>query len=84
MAKLTVNNLPEDVLGALKKLAVRHGQSTEAEVREMLAMAVKPAGCFRMGDALAELMRKISLTREDFEVLDQVKNIMPAEPLSFE
>lgn len=44
-----------------------HGRSTEAEVREILAVAVKPATRVRLGEALAALGRKIGLTNEDFE-----------------
>ena len=42
MAMLTVRNLPDDVHRALRVRAALHGHSTEAEVREILAVAVKP------------------------------------------
>ena len=42
MAMLTVRNLPEAVHRALRVRAAAHGHSTEAEVREILASAVKP------------------------------------------
>lgn len=80
MAMLTVRNLPEDVHRALRVQAAQHGQSTEAEVREILANAVKPEARVRMGDALAALGRKIGLTNEDFEIFDQVQDKKPAEP----
>lgn len=84
MAMLTVRNLPDDVHRALRVRAAQHGHSTEAEVREILAMAVKPEARVRVGDALSALGRKIGLTNEDFEVFDRVKDKMPAEPLRFE
>lgn len=84
MAMLTVRNLPDDVHRALRVRAAQHGRSTEAEVREILAFAVKPESRIRMGDALAELGRKIGLTNEDIEVFNQVRDKTPAEPLSFE
>ena len=84
MAILTVRNLPDDVHRALRSLAAQHGQSTEAEVREILAMAVKPEARVRMGDALAALGHKIGLTNEDFQTFAQVKDKKPAEPLKFE
>jgi len=84
MAMLTVRNLPDDVHRALRVRAAQHGHSTEAEVREILAIAVKPEARVRMGDALAALGRSISLINEDFEVLDQVRDKLPARPLSFE
>ena len=84
MAMLTVRNLPDDVHRALRVQAALHGRSTEAEVREILATAVKPEARVRMGDALAALGRKIGLTNEDFEVFDGVSDKTPAEPLRFE
>jgi plasmid stability protein len=84
MAMLTVRNLPDDVHRALRVLAALHGHSTEAEVREILAAAVKPETRLRLGDALADLGRKIGLTNEDFDVFNQVRDKTPAQPLSFE
>ena len=84
MAMLTVRNLPDDVHRALRVQAALHGRSTEAEVREILASAVKPEARVRLGEALAALGRKIGLTNEDFEVVNQVRNKTPAEPLRFE
>jgi plasmid stability protein len=84
MAMLTVRNLPDDVHRALRVQAALHGHSTEAEVREILASAVKPDSRVRVGDALAALGRKIGLTNEDFAVFDQVRDKAPAEPLRFE
>ena len=84
MAMLTVRNLPDDVHRALRMQAAQHGHSTEAEVREILATAVKPETRVRLGDALAALGRKIGLTNEDFEVFDRVSDKTPAVPLKFE
>jgi plasmid stability protein len=81
---LTVRNLPDDVHRALRVQAALHGRSTEAEVREILASAVKPEARMRVGDALAALGRKIGLKNEDFEVFDQVRDKTPAEPQRFE
>lgn len=84
MSMLTVRNLPEEVHRALRVRAALHGRSTEAEVREILAAAVKPASRLRMGDALAALGRDTELTNEDFEVFDRVRDREPAVPMSFE
>ncbi len=83
MAMLTVRNLPEDVHRALRLRAALNEHSTEAEVREILATAVKPKGRVRMGDVLAALGRSISLTNEDIEVFDQVRDKRPARPPRF-
>jgi plasmid stability protein len=84
MAMLTVRNLPDDVHRALRAQAALHGRSTEAEVRDILAVAVKPKARVRMGEALAELGRTLNLTNADFEVFEQVRDKTPAKPLGFE
>lgn len=84
MAMLTVRNLPDAVHRALRVRAAQHGHSTEAEVREILASAVKPETRVRLGEALAALGRKIGLTNEDVEVFNQVRDKTPAEPSKFE
>lgn len=84
MAMLTVRNLPDDVHRALRVQAAQHGRSTEAEVREILATAVKPETRVRLGEALAALSRKIGLTNKDFEVFDRASDKTPAVPLRFE
>ncbi|MBX4955907.1 FitA-like ribbon-helix-helix domain-containing protein [Rhizobium lentis] len=84
MAVLTVRNVPDEVHRALRVRAAMHGRSTEAEVREILESAVKPEQRIRMGDALAELGRQLGLTNDDLEVLDQLRERAPAEPLRFE
>lgn len=70
MAMLTVRNLPDDVHRALRVRAAQHGRSTEAEVREILAIAVKPETRVRLGEALAALGSKIGLTNDDLEVFN--------------
>ncbi len=84
MAILTVRNVPDDVHRALRVRAAQHGRSTEAEVREILAAAVKPEQRVRMGEALAAIGRKIGLTDEDFAVFESVRDKTPAKPLSFD
>ena len=84
MAILTVRNVPDEVHRALRLRAAEHGRSTEAEVREILESAVKSEKRIRMGDALAELGRRVGLTNDDFAVLVQVRDKVPAEPMRFE
>ncbi len=84
MAILTVRNVPDEVHRALRLRAAIHGRSTEAEVREILESAVKSEKRVRMGDALAELGRRVGLTNDDFAVLDQVRDKVSAEPMRFE
>ncbi|GMV69442.1 MAG: hypothetical protein AMXMBFR76_18810 [Pseudomonadota bacterium] len=84
MAILTVRNVPDDVHRALRVRAAQHGRSTEAEVREILAAAVKPSSRVRVGDALAAIGRKLGLTNDDFAVFENVRDNTPAKPLSFD
>ncbi len=84
MAVLTVRNLPDEVHRALRVRAAQHGRSTEAEVREILALAVKPDTRLQLGDALAAMSRQIGLSNKDFEIFDQVRQRSAAEPLRFE
>ena len=88
MTVLTVRNLPDEVHRALRVRAAGNGRSTEAEVRDILASAVKPENRVRMGDALAALGREIGLTNEDFSALEQARReagvTTPAEPLRFD
>lgn len=84
MAMLTVRNLPDDVHRALRAQAALHGRSTEAEVREILAVAVKPESRVRLGDALAALGLKVGLTNEDVDAINKGRDKTPAQALSFE
>ena len=84
MAMLTVRNLPDDVHRALRVQAALHGRSTEAEVREILAIAVKPESRVRMGEALAALSRNIGPTNDGFDIFDRVSDKTPAVPMGLE
>lgn len=84
MGMLTIRNVPDEVHRALRARAARNGRSTEAEVREILAVAVKPQGRVLPGEALAELGRSMGLTDEVFDVLDHVRTRSQPDPVSFE
>jgi plasmid stability protein len=84
MRSITVRNVPDEVHRALRVRAAMHGRSTEAEIRDILECAVKPEQRIRMGDALADLGRRLGLTNEDFAALEEVRDKTPAEPLRFE
>ena len=86
MAILTVRNVPDEVHRALRLRAAEHGRSTEAEVREILALAVKPAQRVRMGGAMVAIARDAGVTESDVSALraglDDVARRKPAEPMS--
>lgn len=84
MPAVTIRNLSEETHRALKVRAAGHGRSTEAEMRDILEAAVRPADRVRIGSALSALSRSAGLTNADFELLEQGGDKTPAEPLSFE
>lgn len=84
MAAVTIRNLPEATHRALKLRAAHHGRSTEAEIREILDAAVRPAVRVRLGSAIAEESRRLGLTNDDFAALEEMGDRQPANPMSFE
>lgn len=84
MGVLTVRNVPDDIHLALKARAARHGRSTEAEVRAILALAVKPEGRPRMGDLLWETGRQIDVTNDDVDAILASRDRTPGQPTTFE
>ena len=77
MPVVTVRNLPEATHRALKLRAVRHGRSTEAEIREILEDAVRPATRIKIGSELAAFGRR-------FGEIDIVRDPAPVDPARFE
>ena len=77
MVKLTVRNLPEEVHPALRVRATQQGRSVEAEVREILEMAVRPEGRVKLGSLLADIGRQARLSNEEFAVFEQVRSRAP-------
>ena len=84
MAMLTVRNIAEEVHGALRVRAAQHGQSMEAEVREILEAAISPTGRVRLGSLLADIGRLAKLSEKEFAVFEQVRDETLSRPLSFE
>lgn len=84
MSTITVRNLPEEVHRALRVRAAQHGRSTEAEIRDILASAVKPEGRVKLGSLLADVGRRAKLSDDEFTVFKQIRDKTPAKPASFE
>jgi plasmid stability protein len=84
MGVLTIRNVPDDIHLALKARAAQHGRSTEAEVRAILSLAVKPEGRVRMGDLLWETGRQITLGNDDVDAILANRDSTPAQPMTFE
>lgn len=85
MPSVTIRNVPEEVHRAIRVRAARHGRSTEAEIRDILAQAAKPEGRVKLGSFLASIGRKVGgLTDEEYAVLESVRAKAPARAASFE
>ena len=84
MPAVTIRNLSEATHRALKLRAAQHGRSTEAEMREILDAAARPETRLRLGSALSESSRRLGLTNQDIDALDQTRAKIPAKPMSFE
>lgn len=81
MAQVTVRNIPDAVHRALRARAVKHGRSTEAEIRAILAEAVDPADRPQLGDVLRRIGREARLDDDDVAVFDDVRDRSVAEPI---
>ena len=81
---LTVRNLSDEVHRALRVRAAQHGQSMEAEVREILESAIRPKGRVKLGSLLADVGRQTKLSDQEFAVFDLVRDKTPVRPVSFE
>ena len=77
MSAVTVRNLPEETHRALKLRAAQHGRSTEAEIRSILELAVKPKN--GMGSALVAIGRSLG----GFE-FDVQRDKTPVKPVNFD
>ena len=64
--------------------AASHGRSAEAEIRDILEKAAKPEGRVKLGSMLAAIGREAGLTDEEAASFDDIRNRIPAEPVSFE
>ncbi len=84
MPSITVRNIPDEIHRALKVLAAQHGRSAEAEVRDILANAVKPKRRKRLGSLLVDIGHQARLSDEDFVNIEQVRDKTPAKPTTFE
>ena len=79
MPAVTVRNLPEATHRALKLRAAQNGRSTEAEIREILEIAVRPTNRLKIGSELAALGRELGGVE-----LDITRDPTPAQPAEFD
>lgn len=79
MPVVTVRNLPPETHRALKVRAAQHGRSTEAEIREILEEAVRPAARVKIGSELAAFGQGLGGIDPEF-----LRDPAPIEPANFE
>ncbi len=84
MPAVTIRNLPEETHRALRVRAARHGRSTEAEIRDILECAVRPAGRVKLGSLLVQIGREAGVKDQDVDALQRLRDKTPAVPLPFE
>jgi plasmid stability protein len=79
MANVTIRNLPDDVHAALRVRAARHGRSTEAEIRAILAHSVHADAALKIGTELRRFGAELHGVELDIE-----REPTPIEPARFE
>lgn len=85
MTSITVRNVPDDVHRAIRVRAAMHGNSAEAEIRDILKQAAKPEGRLKLGSLLASIAQESGgLTDAEAERINQLRDKTPAEPMDFE
>ncbi|MEZ5823556.1 MAG: plasmid stability protein stbC [Geminicoccaceae bacterium] len=84
MPSVTIRNVPEEVHRALKVRAALHGRSTEAEMRDILELAVRPGERIRLGSLLADIGREVRLTDREHGGFEQVRDKSPARAAELE
>ncbi len=82
MRAVTIRNVPEEVHRAIRVRAAQNGRTLQAEMCEILAIAVKPEGRVKLGDLLAGIGDKVKLTDEEMAVFE--RDYSPARAASFE
>ena len=75
MAVVTVRKLSDETHRALKLRATQHGRSTEAEIRAILANAVRPK--VGLGSALAAIGHSLGGIELDFK--RDKRTVVPAK-----
>ena len=85
MPAVTIRNLSDETHRALKVRAAQHGRSTEAEMREILETAARPADRVMLGSLLASIAREAGgLTDSEADRFASLRDKTPATPIRFE
>lgn len=79
MASVTIRNLSDETHRALRVRAAAHGRSTEAEIRDILDQATRPAERVKLGSLLAQIGREAGGVELNIE-----RDQTPTKPISFD
>lgn len=79
---VTIRGVPEEVHRAIRVRAEKHGHSLQAEMREILANAVKPKDRVKLGDLLVDIGREVKLSDEEIVFFERNKS--SASSVSFD
>lgn len=84
MPAVTIRNISDETHRALRVRAAHNGRSTEAEIRDIIEAAVRPAERIKLGSLLAAIGREAELSDGDVEALQKSRDKTPPEPMIFE
>jgi len=84
MPAVTIRNLSEETHRALRVRAAHHGRSTEAEIRDIIETAVRPAQRVKLGSLLVAIGRDANVSDSEVEALQKNRDKTPAQPMIFE
>lgn len=80
MANLTIRQLPDVVIHALRARANLNGRSLQAEVHDILLSAVLSAGDIKLGSLLADIGRQVALTEEELALFNRHQELTDKNP----
>ncbi|UXT51843.1 plasmid stabilization protein [Agrobacterium tumefaciens] len=83
MPAVTIRNLYDETHRALRVRAAHHGRSTEADIRDIIEVAVRPPERVKLGSLLMAIDRAAELSGSDVDALQKSRDKTPAEPMTF-
>lgn len=84
MPAVTILNLSDETYSALRVRAAHHGRSTEAEIRDIIETAVRPAQRVKLGSLLVAIGRDADVSHSEVEALQKNRDKTPSHPMIFE
>lgn len=82
MAALVIQNISDELQNAIRLWASAHGNSIEAEARDMLEASLKAAP--GLGSLLAGVGRQLNLTGEEIATIDSARGAASGQAVELE